>query len=257
MAIHPTALVDPAAQLAPDVEVGAYSIIGPDVQIDSGTRIGPHVVIHGHTQIGKNNEIFQFCSLGEVPQDKKYRGEPTRLEIGDNNTIREFCTLSIGTAQDVGVTRLGNDNWIMAYVHIAHDCQVASHTIMANNATLAGHVHIGDWVILGGFTAVHQFCIIGEHAMTSFSSAIAQDVPPFVMAHGNRAQPAGINSEGLKRRGFSPEAIREVRNAYKMLYRQGLSYDDARAQILQKASTCEELMPFTRFFALSERGIIR
>jgi UDP-N-acetylglucosamine acyltransferase len=257
MAIHPTALVDPAAQLAPDVEVGAYSIIGPHVEIDSGTRVGPHVVIEGHTHIGKHNEIFQFASLGGAPQDKKYRGEPTRLEIGDNNTIREFCTLSTGTAQDVGVTRLGDDNWIMAYVHIAHDCQVASHTIMANNATLAGHVHIGDWVILGGFTAVHQFCIIGEHAMTSFSSAIAQDVPPFVMAHGNRAQPAGINSEGLKRRGFSAEAIREVRNAYKMLYRQGLSYDDAREQILHKASACEELMPFTRFFALSERGIIR
>lgn len=257
MAIHPTALIDPAARLASDVEVGAYSIIGPHVEIDSGTRVGPHVVIEGHTSIGKNNQIFQFASLGAMPQDKKYAGEPTRLEIGDNNTIREFCTLNVGTAQDVGVTRVGNDNWIMAYVHIAHDCQVANHTIMANNATLAGHVHLGDWVILGGFTSVHQFCIIGEHAMTAFASAVAQDVPPFVTAHGNRAVPAGINSEGMKRRGFTPEAIRNVRNAYKALYRQGLPYDQARAQILESATTCEELAPFTRFFALSERGIIR
>lgn len=257
MAIHPTALIDPSARLASDVEVGAYSIIGPHVEIDSGTRVGPHVVIEGHTSIGKNNEIFQFASLGAVPQDKKYAGEPTRLEIGDNNTIREFCTLNVGTAQDVGITRVGNDNWIMAYVHIAHDCQVANHTIMANNATLAGHVHLGDWVILGGFTTVHQFCIIGEYAMTAFASAVAQDVPPFVTAHGNRAVPAGINSEGMKRRGFSPDAIRNVRNAYKALYRQGLPYDQARAQILENASGCEELAPFTRFFALSERGIIR
>jgi len=255
--IHPTALVDPAARLADDVEIGAYSIIGPHVEIDSGTRVGPHVVIEGHTRIGKNNRIFQFSSLGAEPQDKKYAGEPTRLEIGDNNTIREFCTFNTGTAQDAGVTRMGDDNWIMAYVHIAHDCQLGNHIIMANNASLAGHVRIGDWVFLGGFSTVHQFVIVGDHAMTSFTAAVGQDVPPFVMAHGNRAQPAGINSEGMRRRGFSPEAIRTVRNVYKTLYRHGLSFDEARAQILEQAVDCEELAPFIRFFALSERGIIR
>jgi UDP-N-acetylglucosamine acyltransferase len=257
MAIHPTAIVDPKAEIAADVEIGAYSIVGPNVKIDAGTWVGPHVVIEGHTSIGKNNRIFQFCSLGAAPQDKKYAGEPTRLEIGDNNTIREFCTFSTGTVQDIGVTRLGNDNWIMAYVHLAHDCQVGNHTIFANNATLAGHVVVGDWVILGGFTSVHQFTIIGDHAMTAFSSAVAQDVPPFVMAAGNRAKPAGINSEGLKRRGFSAEAIRSIKNAYKTLYRQGLNLDEARAQIEDEAKKHAELEPFTRFFGLSERGIIR
>jgi UDP-N-acetylglucosamine acyltransferase len=257
MAIHPTAIVDPQARLAPDVEVGAYSIIGPHVEIDSGTWVGPHVVIEGHTRIGKNNRIFQFCSLGAVPQDKKYAGEPTRLEIGDNNTIREFCTFSIGTAQDVGVTRMGNDNWIMAYVHIAHDCQVGDHTIMANNATLAGHVQVGDWVFLGGFTSVHQFVIIGEHAMTAFASAVAQDIPPFVTAHGNRAVPTGINAEGLKRRGFDAAAIRSIRSAYKTLYRQGLSYEDAKTALREQAVNSVELEPFVRFFDRSERGIIR
>lgn len=255
--IHPTAIVDPAAGLADDVEIGAYSIIGPHVEIDSGTVVGPHVVIEGRTRIGKHNRIFQFASLGGVPQDKKYAGEPTRLEIGDHNTIREFCTFSIGTAQDEGVTRVGNHNWIMAYVHVAHDCQLGDQIIMANNATLAGHVHLGDWVILGGFTTVHQFVIVGEHAMTAFSSAVAQDVPPFVTAHGNRAQPVGINVEGMRRRGYGPEAIRTVRNAYKTLYRQGLGFEEARAQILREAESSEELAPFTRFFALSERGIIR
>jgi UDP-N-acetylglucosamine acyltransferase len=257
MAIHPTAIVDSKAELASDVEIGAYSIVGPHVKIDAGTWVGPHVVLEGHTTIGKNNRIFQFCSLGAAPQDKKYAGEPTRLEIGDNNTIREFCTFSTGTVQDVGVTRLGNDNWIMAYVHLAHDCQVGSHTIFANNATLAGHEHVGDWVILGGFTSVHQFTVIGDHAMTAFASAVAQDVPPFVMAAGNRAKPAGINAEGLKRRGFSPEGIRAVKNAYKAIYRQGLSWEDARALIENEASSVAELAPFVRFFELSERGIIR
>jgi UDP-N-acetylglucosamine acyltransferase len=255
--IHPTALIDPAAHLAEDVKVGAYSIIGPHVEIDSGTQVGPHVVIDGHTRIGRNNRIFQFSSLGAEPQDKKYSGEPTRLEIGDGNTIREFCTFSTGTAQDAGVTRIGDDNWIMAYVHIAHDCQVGNKTIFANNATLAGHVHICDWVFLGGFTTVHQFVIIGEHAMTSFSTAVAQDVPPFVTAHGNRAVPVGINVEGMRRSGFDAEAIRAVKNAYKAIYRQGLSFEDARARIIDEAGECEALQPFTRFFALSERGIIR
>ncbi|UDM17839.1 acyl-ACP--UDP-N-acetylglucosamine O-acyltransferase [Vogesella sp. XCS3] len=258
MAIHPTAIIADGAQIADDVEIGAYSIIGANVSIGSGTWVGPHVVIEGHTSIGKNNRIFQFCSLGAVPQDKKYAGEPTRLEIGDGNTIREFCTFNIGTAQDVGVTRLGNNNWIMAYVHLGHDCQIGDNTIFANNATLGGHVHVGDWVILGGFTSVHQFCHIGDHAMTAFSSAVAQDVPPYVMAHGNRAVPAGINAEGLKRRGFSPEQIRTIRNAYKALYRKGLPFDDARAEIETEAATGkEELAAFVRFFAAASRGIIR
>jgi len=258
MAIHPTAIIADGAQIADDVEIGAYSIIGANVSIGSGTWVGPHVVIEGHTSIGKNNRIFQFCSLGAVPQDKKYAGEPTRLEIGDGNTIREFCTFNIGTAQDVGVTRLCNNNWIMAYVHLGHDCQIGDNTIFANNATLGGHVHVGDWVILGGFTSVHQFCHIGDHAMTAFSSAVAQDVPPYVMAHGNRAVPAGINAEGLKRRGFSPEQIRTIRNAYKALYRKGLPFDDARAEIETEAATGkEELAAFVRFFAAASRGIIR
>ena len=258
MAIHPTAIIADGAQIAPDVEIGAYSIIGANVSIDSGTWVGPHVVIEGHTRIGKNNRIFQFCSLGAMPQDKKYAGEPTRLEIGDNNTIREFCTFNIGTAQDGGVTRIGNDNWIMAYVHLAHDCQVGNHTIFANNATLAGHVHIGDWVILGGFTSVHQFCHIGAHAMTAFSSAVAQDVPPYVMAHGNRAVPSGINAEGLKRRGFTAEQIRNIRNAYKSLYRKGLSFDEAKAEITAQAvEGRDELALFVQFFDTAGRGIIR
>ncbi|CUA82868.1 MULTISPECIES: acyl-ACP--UDP-N-acetylglucosamine O-acyltransferase [Gulbenkiania] len=257
MAIHPTAIVDPNAEIAANVEIGAYSIIGPNVVIGEGTWIGPHVVIEGHTRIGRNNRIFQFCSLGAIPQDKKYAGEPTRLEIGDNNTIREFCTFNIGTAQDAGVTRLGSDNWVMAYVHLGHDCQVGNHTILANNATLGGHVHLGDWVILGGFTSVHQFTVIGEHAMTAFASAVAQDVPPYVMAAGNRATPSGINAEGLKRRGFTPEAIRAIRNAYKALYRQGLSYEEARASIIEAAAGQPELMAFVRFFEQSKRSIIR
>ena len=258
MTIHPTAIIADGAQIADDVEIGAYSIIGANVSIGSGTWVGPHVVIEGHTTIGKNNRIFQFCSLGAIPQDKKYAGEPTRLEIGDGNTIREFCTFNIGTAQDVGVTRLGNNNWIMAYVHLGHDCQIGDNTIFANNATLGGHVHVGDWVILGGFTSVHQFCHIGDHAMTAFSSAVAQDVPPYVMAHGNRAVPAGINAEGLKRRGFSPEQIRTVRNAYKSLYRKGLGFDEARAEIEAEAATGkQELDAFVRFFAAANRGIIR
>lgn len=257
MAIHPTAIIAEGARIAPDVEIGAYSIIGANVSIDSGTWVGPHVVIEGHTSIGKNNRIFQFSSLGAVPQDKKYAGEPTRLEIGDNNTIREFCTFNIGTAQDVGVTRMGNNNWIMAYVHLGHDCQVGNNTIFANNATLGGHVYIGDWVILGGFTSVHQFCHIGDHAMTAFSSAVAQDVPPYVMAHGNRAVPSGINAEGLKRRGFTPEQIRNIRNAYKSLYRKGLSFDEAKAEIIAAAAANSELDLFVRFFETANRGIIR
>lgn len=255
--IHQTAIVHPNAKLASDVEVGAYTLIGEHVEIGSGTVIGPHVVINGHTRIGKNNRIFQFCSLGEIPQDKKYAGEPTRLEIGDNNTIREFCTFNLGTAQDVGVTRIGDDNWIMAYVHIAHDCQVASHTIMANGATLAGHVHVGDWVIIGGLSGVHQFVRIGAHAMTGFQSRLAQDVPPYVTVAGNPVQAHGINSEGLKRRGFSSASITAIKNAYKTLYKSGLSFEEAKLALQTQAAVNPELQLLVEFLAQSERGIVR
>jgi len=259
--IHPTAVVDPNAVLDNSVEVGAYSIIGPHVTIGAGTKVGPHVVIEGHTSIGRDNTFFQFGSIGAAPQDKKYAGEPTRLEIGDGNTIREFVTLNLGTTQDVGVTRLGNDNWIMAYVHVAHDCQIGSHTTIANNATLAGHVHVGDWVLLGGFTTVHQFCRIGPHAMTAFTAAVSQDIPPFVTAAGNRAVPAGINSEGLKRRGFSSAQIMTIKRAYKMIYRSGLPLDEAKAALaaeeIKSPDSAEYLRLMHDFIASSSRGIIR
>ena len=212
--IHSTALIAEGAVVHPSVSVGAYSIIGPDVEIGEGTCIGPHCVIEGHTRIGRNNQIFQFASLGAQPQDKKYAGEPTRLEIGDGNTIREFCTFNTGTAQDEGVTRIGNNNWVMAYVHIAHDCQVGNNTILANNATLAGHVHVGDWVILGGLTGVHQFTRIGAHAMAGFSSHISQDVPPFMMVDGNPLAVRSFNIEGLRRRGFTPARIQAVKTMH-------------------------------------------
>ena len=229
--IHSTAIVDPKAELDSSVEVGPYSIIGPGVKIGAGTRVGPHVVINGHTTIGRDNVFYQFSSIGGAPQDKKYAGEPTQLEIGDRNTIREFCTFNTGTSQDVGVTRLGNDNWIMAYVHLAHDCQVGSNTIFANNTTLAGHVHIGDWVILGGATLIHQFCKVGAHAMTAFGTGLSQDLMPFVMASGKPAETHGINAEGLRRRGFSAQQISDIRNAYKTVFRSGLSLEQAKAEL--------------------------
>jgi UDP-N-acetylglucosamine acyltransferase len=255
--IHPTAIVDPRAQLAPDVEIGAYSIIGPDVTIDTGTRIGAHVVIEGPTAIGKNNHIFQFASLGAAPQDKKYAGEPTRLEIGDNNTIREFCTFNRGTVQDAGVTRIGNDNWVMAYVHIAHDCQVANHTILANNSSLAGHVHLADYAILGGFTLVHQFCKIGAHVITAVNSVVFKDVPPYVTAAGYDASPHGINSEGLKRRGFSAERIAAIKRAYKTLYRAGLTLEEAKVALAEQCKCAPDLNILLDFLTTSTRGIIR
>lgn len=255
--IHPTAIVHANAKLAPDVEVGAYSIIGEHVEIGSGTVIGPHVVINGHTRIGRHNRIFQFCSLGDIPQDKKYAGEPTRLEIGDHNTIREFCTFNLGTAQDVGVTRLGHHNWIMAYVHLAHDCQVGNHTIFANNAQLAGHVEVGDYAILGGFTVVHQFVRIGAHIITGMGTILFQDVPPYVLASGNPCAPHGINSEGLKRRGFSSASIMAIKRAYKTLYRSGLGLDEARQTIESQAAECAELQPLADFLARVERGVVR
>lgn len=255
--IHPTAIVHPNAKLAADVAVGAYSIIGEHVEIDSGTTIGSHVVINGHTRIGKNNRIFQFSSLGEIPQDKKYAGEPTRLEIGDNNTIREFCTFNLGTAQDVGVTRLGDNNWMMAYVHLAHDCQVGNNTIFANNAQLAGHVEVGDYAILGGFTVVHQFVKIGAHIITGMGTILFQDVPPYVLASGNPCAPHGINSEGLKRRGFSNSAIMAIKRAYKTLYKSGLSFAEAKADIHAQLTEHPELQILADFLASSQRGIVR
>ncbi|NNM81341.1 MAG: acyl-ACP--UDP-N-acetylglucosamine O-acyltransferase [Burkholderiales bacterium] len=255
--IHPTAIIEPGAEIAEDVEIGAYSIIGQNVRIDSGTTIGPHAVIRGHTTIGKNNRIFQFVSLGEIPQDKKYAGEPTSLEIGDNNVIREFCTFNTGTVQDVGVTRVGNHNWIMAYVHLAHDCQIGNHTTFSNNASLAGHVTVEDHAILGGFAIVHQFCRIGAHSMTGMGSAIHQDLPPYVMVSGNPAQTHGINSEGLKRRGFSKEAILEIRRAYKTLYKSGLSLQEAKEEISRHAESFAELQILVDFLSNSNRGILR
>jgi len=255
--IHSTAIVHPNAKLAPDVQVGAYSLIGEHVEIGAGTVIGPHVVINGHTRIGQHNRIFQFCSLGEIPQDKKYANEPTRLEIGDHNTIREFCTFNLGTAQDVGVTRVGNHNWIMAYVHLAHDCQVGNHTIFANNSQLAGHVEVGDYAILGGFTVVHQFVRIGAHIITGMGTILLQDVPPYVLASGNPSAPHGINSEGLKRRGFSSPAIMAIKRAYKTLYRSGLSLADAQVAIQSQVAEHAELQPLAEFLANSERGVVR
>ena len=256
-AIHPTAIVHPGAKLGMDVEIGAYSLIGEHVEIGAGTRIGPHVVINGHTRLGEGNRVFQFCSLGEEPQDKKYAGEPTRLEIGDHNVIREFCTFNTGTVQDVGVTRMGSHNWIMAYVHVAHDCQVGDHTIFANNATLAGHVSIGDFAILGGFTGVHQFCRVGAHVITGIASVVRQDVPPFLMVAGNPLAPHGVNSEGLKRRGFSSEALAGLKRAYKTLYKSGLTLAEAQTAIAAEAQALPELAPLADFLASSGRGIVR
>jgi UDP-N-acetylglucosamine acyltransferase len=255
--IHSTAIIDSKAELDSSVEVGPYSIIGPGVRIGSGTRIGSHVVVKGPTTIGKNNQIFQFSSLGEAPQDKKYDNEPTTLEIGDGNTIREFCTFNRGTVQDKGVTRIGNDNWIMAYAHIAHDCQIGNHTIFANNSSLAGHVDVHDYAILGGFTLIHQFCKIGAHVITAVGSVVFKDIPPYVTAAGYDAKPHGINAEGLKRRGFSPAVITEIKRAYKVIYRKGLSLEEAKAQLSEQLASCPELDILLDFLNASTRGIVR
>ena len=230
-AIHPTALVDPQAQLHESVSVGPYSVIGPHVRIAAGSSIGAHCVIEGHTTIGRDNKIFQFNSIGAIPQDKKYAGEPCELVIGDRNTIREFCTLNIGSPGDAGVTRVGNDNWIMAYVHLAHDCVVGNHTIFANNAQLAGHVHVGDWAILGGFTVVHQFVRLGAHSMTAMCSLLFADLPPYVMCQGQPAAARSMNFEGLRRRGFSPERITAVKGMQRALYRDELTLEQAKERI--------------------------
>lgn len=259
--IHPTAIVDPNAELDDSVEVGAYSIIGPNVRIGARTTIGPHVVIDGHTTIGCDNRFHQFSSIGGPPQDKKYASEPTRLEIGNRNVVREFCTFNLGTVQDVGVTRLGNDNWIMAYVHLAHDVQVGNNTIFANNAALAGHVQVGDWVILGGFSNVHQFCKIGAHAMLGMSTSLTQDVPPFVILNGNPAAAHGINAEGLKRRGFTREQIGDIRNAYKLIYKSGLTLEEAKAALAGAEADKPESAAYLRlmrdFLDSTTRGIVR
>ncbi len=255
--IDPTAVIDPSAELARGVSIGPYSIIGPDVVIGADTTIGPHVVINGPTHIGSDNKIFQFASIGDAPQDKKYAGEPTRLEIGDRNTIREFVTINRGTVQDQGVTVLGSDNWIMAYVHIAHDCRIGDHTIFANNASLAGHVRIGDYVILGGFTLVHQFCSIGSHALTAFGSGISMDVPPYVTVGGSPARAHGLNMEGLRRRGFSPESRKALKRAYKTLYRESRTLEDALVQLKMQAAGNAEIAVLTEFLEQQTRGIVR
>ena len=260
-AIHPTALVDPKAQLDSSVSVGPYAVIGPHVRIGAGTTVGAHCVIEGHTTIGQDNRIFQFASVGAQPQDKKYAGEPTRLEIGDGNTIREFVTINTGTVQDEGLTRIGHDCWIMAYVHIAHDCRLGDHIIVANAVQLAGHVHLGDWVFLGGLTGVHQFGRVGAHAMTAFQTRLAQDVPPFVTAGGNPAEAQSINAEGLKRRGFSPERITLIKQMYRLLYRQGLTLHAARQQIDalrgEVAEADADIALMQDFLTSATRGIVR
>jgi UDP-N-acetylglucosamine acyltransferase len=255
--IHPTAIINSKANLDSSVKVGPYSIIDGDVSIGAGSVIGNHVTITGNTTIGKNNNIYHYSSIGESPQDKKYNQEKTFLEIGDNNTIREFCTFNRGTVQDQSLTKIGNDNWIMAYVHIAHDCEIKNHTILANNASLAGHVSIDDYAILGGFTLVHQFCKIGSHIITAVNTVVFKDIPPYVIASGYDAKPNGINAEGLKRRGFDPKIVAKIKEAYKVLYRQGLSLNEAEEKIKILSKETEELSLYIDFIAKSTRGIIR
>ena len=255
--VHPTAIVDPGARLAAGVEVGAYSIIGAKVEIGEGTWIGAHVVLDGPMRIGRKNRIFHFTSLDAAPQDKKYAGEPTSVEIGDGNTIREYVTINRGTAQDIGVTRLGDDNWLMAYAHLAHDCQVGSHTIFANCTQLAGHVTIEDWVILGGFTGVHQHVRVGAHSFTGIGTHLTQDLPPYVTAAGEEGRPYGLNTNGLKRRGFTPEALAALKRAYRTLYRSGLSLEDAKRELEAQAATSPEVRRFVDFIGTSKRGIVR
>jgi len=278
--IHPSAIVDPGAELADDVEVGPYAIVGPGVVVGAGTTIGAHAILEGPTSIGRGNRIHPHAVLGGAPQDKKYRGEPTRLEIGDGNTFREFTTVNRGTVQDAGVTRIGDDNWVMAYVHVAHDCVVGSHTILANTTNLAGHVEVGDWTILGGYTGVHQFCKIGAHAMTGVGTVVLHDIPPYVMASGNTAAAHGLNTEGLRRRGFHPDTLALLKRAYRTLYRSDLTLQQAREQLLAQLDalaadapgtalapaarepgaalgSADALRRLTDFLGRVERGIVR
>lgn len=255
--IHPTAIIEPGARVHEDAEVGAYSIIGDDVEIGAGTVIGPHVVVRGPTVIGRDNRIFQFASIGDAPQDKKYAGEPTRLVIGDGNTIRECVTINRGTVQDRGETTIGNDNWIMAYAHIAHDCVLGDHIILANNVALAGHCHVADWVIFAGFSGLHQFCRAGAHAFLGKYAGVSQDVPAYVMVGGTPPGPRGINSEGLKRRGFSAGQIANIKQGYKLLYRSGLKLADALVQLEELAREQPELELFVASIRDSSRSIVR
>jgi UDP-N-acetylglucosamine acyltransferase len=255
--IHSTAIVHPGARLGAGVSVGAYSLIGEHVEIGDGTAIGPHAIVEGPTRIGRENRIGSFSVLGGPPQDKKYAGEPTRLEIGDRNTIREYCTFNRGTTKDARVTRIGDDNWIMAYVHVAHDCQVGSNTVLANNAQLSGHVHVGDWAILGGFTGVVQFIRIGAHVMVGGGTILRQGVPPYVTVAGNPAKVFGINSEGLRRRSFGPDAIEALQRAYRTLYRSGLPLADAQAALAEQARGIPEVALLVEFLKTATRGIVR
>jgi UDP-N-acetylglucosamine acyltransferase len=259
--IHATAVIDASAELHSTVSVGPYAVIGAKVQVGEGSRIGAHCVIDGPTQIGRDNTIAAHAVLGGAPQDMKYRGEPTALHIGDRNTIREFCTFNRGTSQDGGVTRVGNDNWVMAYVHIAHDVQLGHHTILANNATLAGHVHIGDWAIIGGLTGVHQFCKVGAHVMTGFQSHVSQDVPPFMTVSGNPLSVHGYNAEGLRRRGFSRERVALVKQMHRLLYRDGLTMEKSTEALQALLGTVEggdvDVQVLLDFLAAATRGIVR
>lgn len=255
--IDPRAVVAPTTKLADDVEVGPYAVVGPDVELGPGCRIGPHAVVTGWTRLGARNKVFQFASIGDAPQDKKYAGEPTRVEIGDDNTFREYVTVNRGTNHDKGVTRIGNDNLFMASSHVAHDCVIGNHTVFANLATLAGHVEIDDYVILAGFTGVHQFCKIGAHAFIGNNTAVTRDVPPYVMAVGQPAEPHSINSKGLSRRGFTPEQVRHIKEAYRILYRSELSLETAIERLRENAKTQPELIPFVEFFARSTRSVVR
>jgi UDP-N-acetylglucosamine acyltransferase len=253
--IHPTAIIDPTVKIGSDVHIGAYSVIGADVEIGDGTWIGPHVVINGPTTIGRNNRIYQFSSIGEITQDLKYNGERTFLEIGDNNTIREFCTVNRGSVQDNSITKMGNNNLLMAYVHIAHDCIIGNHVVFSNNASLAGHVHIDDYVVLGGFSGVFQFCRLGAHSFISTNSVVIKDVPPYVKVSGYYAKPFGLNSVGLQRRGFTSELISELKRAYKIIYRNGLTVANALEEL--KKNTVPEVQALAEFIQLSNAGIVR
>ncbi|HWG10239.1 MAG TPA: acyl-ACP--UDP-N-acetylglucosamine O-acyltransferase [Rhodanobacteraceae bacterium] len=257
MSIHPTALVDPGARIATDVAIGPYSVVGADVEIGEGSSVGAHALIEGPTRIGLRNRIGGYAAIGGDPQDKKYHGERSELVIGNGNNIREFVTINRGTADGGGATRIGDDNWIMAYVHVAHDCAIGDHTVMANNATLAGHVEIGDHVVLGGFCGVHQFCKIGAHAFAAMYAAINRDVPPFVYAAGQFAEPRGVNAEGLKRRGFSPERIAAIKRAYRTLYMSGRTLADAREELRQQAQTSDDVLAMVEFIDRSERSLVR
>jgi UDP-N-acetylglucosamine acyltransferase len=255
--IHATAIVAPDAVLGEGVEIGPYCVVGPDVSIGPRTRLGPHATIHRHTRLGADNLVHAFASVGDAPQDKKYAGEPTRLEVGDRNVIREFVTLNRGTTKDRGVTTIGDDNLFMSYSHVAHDCVVGNHCVLANSATLGGHVVLGDWVIMGGFAAIHQFCKVGAHAFLANNAAVTRDVPPYVMAVGGPAKPHSINSEGLKRRGFTPQQIRNLRNAYRTLYRSGLRLEEALEQLQAAARDQPELGPLVDFIPQSTRSLVR